>query len=127
MKEYISLLAPFAVYILVYFIRLGPKYKARRAGIDLRSLRRKANGCYKETCIDYPPKVHGIECEVDPEHWRVHKGSRISCSQSRAIISNNEMTLITMIYSKRNELIRHLLAIAAMVATIIAAFLKNGH
>lgn len=127
MLEFILLLAPLVLYILVYVIMLGPRNHFSNKIKVPRSLIRNADGCYDDECIYYPKHGNGMECKVNPKHWGVCKNSPKSCPESQAIISDSEKEFIKLNYTIKNERYRHWLAIATLIVTIITALLKNGN
>jgi hypothetical protein len=117
---------PLILYVLVYVLLLLPASNAHRLGRHLQSLKRPANGCYRSTCIYFPPDELGLDCDVDPDHWRQFRNSPRSCGNSQAHIGQEERQLYEHVFSARRELWRNIVALLAIIATIIAAVIEKG-
>jgi len=118
---------PLIGYFLVYFLLL------RSSNIQIRNflwrpmlpLDRKARGCFKATCITYPPEKTGLKCDIDPGHWDMYQNTDNACNKSKAVISQQEKDFNSLTFLSKSEFLRNVISIAALAATILIAILKG--
>lgn len=121
-KSQIVLFIPGVLYILVILYTEGFKKKRK-----LKNLIRKANGCRPSQCLYFlAQEQKNDRCDLNKAHFRKHSHSDVSCEDSQARISQDELNIFNAYYSKKMRYIQNAIAIASILATVIIALLKGG-